>query len=52
MARRLEEKGRHDDAVEEIEEALRRAPDSWEVNKEAGRSRQASQGIRQGDRIL
>ena len=37
MARRLEEKGRYDDAVDEIEEALRRAPDSWEVNKEAGR---------------
>lgn len=37
MARRLEEKGRYDDAVEEIEKALRRAPDSWEVNKEAGR---------------
>jgi adenylate cyclase len=37
MARRLEEKGRPGAAVEEIEKALRLAPDSWEVNKEAGR---------------
>ena len=35
IARRLEEQGRHDDADSEIEEALRLAPDSWEVNKEA-----------------
>ena len=37
MARRLEEKGRPDAAAEEMEKALRLAPDSWEVNKEAGR---------------
>ena len=37
MARRLEEKGRVEEADAEIEEALRLAPDSWEVNKEAAR---------------
>ncbi len=37
VARRLEERGRHDDAFGEIEKALRLDPDSWEVNKEAGR---------------
>ena len=37
MARRLEQKGRFDEASAEIEKALRLAPDSWEVNKEAGR---------------
>jgi adenylate cyclase len=37
MARRLERKGRVAEAEAEIEEALRLAPDSWEVNKEAGR---------------
>jgi adenylate cyclase len=35
IARRLEEQGRHEDADAEIEVALRLAPDSWEVNKEA-----------------
>jgi len=39
MARRLEEQGRHEDAEAEIEKALRVAPDSWEVNKEAARLR-------------
>jgi adenylate cyclase len=37
MARRLEEKGRRDEAAAEIEKGLRLAPDSWELNKEAGR---------------
>ena len=36
-ARRLNEKGLHDQALEEIETALRLDPESWEVNKEAGR---------------
>jgi adenylate cyclase len=35
IARRLEEQGRREDADAEIEKALRLAPDSWEVNKEA-----------------
>jgi adenylate cyclase len=33
----LAEKGRHDEANAEIATALRLAPDSWEVNKEAAR---------------
>jgi adenylate cyclase len=37
MARRLERKGRVDEADAEIEKALELAPDSWDVNKEAGR---------------
>ncbi len=37
VARRLEERGRYDDASAEIAKALRLDPDSWEVNKEAGR---------------
>lgn len=37
MARRLEQKGRVDEADAEIEKALRLAADSWEVNKVAGR---------------
>lgn len=37
MARRLEEKGHEAEASAEIAEALRLAPDSWEVRKEAGR---------------
>jgi adenylate cyclase len=37
MARRLEEKGRTAEAVAEIEKGLQLAPDSWELNKEAGR---------------
>jgi adenylate cyclase len=37
MARRLEEKGRRAEALAEIEKGLRLAPDSWELNKEAGR---------------
>jgi adenylate cyclase len=34
---RLAEEGRHDEANAEIELALKLAPDSWEVNKEAAR---------------
>jgi adenylate cyclase len=37
MARRLEERRRYEQAEAEIDKALRLAPDSWEVNKEAGR---------------
>jgi adenylate cyclase len=33
----LEEEGRHDEARKEIEIALRLDPESWEVNREAGR---------------
>lgn len=36
-ARRLEEQGRHAEALAEIETALRLDPDSWDVNKEAAR---------------
>jgi adenylate cyclase len=37
LARRLSEQGRVDEAVAEIERGLRLDPDSWSVNKEAGR---------------
>jgi adenylate cyclase len=37
MAKRLEVKGRRPDAIAEIEKGLRLAPDSWDLNKEAGR---------------
>jgi adenylate cyclase len=37
MARRLEERRRFDEAEAEIAKAIRLAPKSWEVNKEAGR---------------
>ena len=36
-ARYLEEEGQQDDADQEIEEALKRDPESWEVNREAAR---------------
>ena len=39
IARRYEEQGGHSEAEKEIEKALRLAPDSWEVNKEAARLR-------------
>jgi adenylate cyclase len=39
IARRYEEQGGHSEAEEQIEKALRLAPDSWEVNKEAARLR-------------
>jgi adenylate cyclase len=39
IVRRLEEQGHHSEAEAEIEKALRLAPDSWEVNKEAARLR-------------
>jgi adenylate cyclase len=38
MIRRLEERGRHDEADAALNEAIRLGPDSWEVNKEAGRT--------------
>lgn len=37
LARRLEENGRIAEAQAEVDKALKLAPDSWEVNKEAGR---------------
>jgi adenylate cyclase len=37
MARNFSEQGRFDEADAEIETALRLDPDSWEVNREAGR---------------
>ena len=37
LARRLSEQGRYDEAAEEIGRGLRLDPESWEVNKEAGR---------------
>ncbi len=39
MVRRLDEQGRHEEAQAEIEKALKLAPDSWEVNKEAAHLR-------------
>ena len=45
MARRLEEQGRHDEAEAEIEKALRVAPESWEVNKEAARLKKLRRDI-------
>jgi len=43
--RRFDELGRHDEADIEIEKALRLSPDSWEVNKEAGRVRKLRRDI-------
>jgi adenylate cyclase len=43
--RRLDEKGRHEEADTEIEKALRLSPESWEVNKEAGRLRKLRRDI-------
>jgi adenylate cyclase len=37
MAKRLEEKGRRSEGIAELEKGLRLAPDSWDLNKEAGR---------------
>jgi adenylate cyclase len=37
MVRRLEEQRRHDAADAQMDKALTLAPDSWDVNKEAGR---------------
>jgi adenylate cyclase len=37
MVKRLQSRERHDAAREEMETALRLGPDSWEVNKDAGR---------------
>jgi adenylate cyclase len=39
IVRRHEEQGRHSEADAEMEKALRLAPDSWEVNKEAAHLR-------------
>jgi adenylate cyclase len=39
IVRRHEEQGRHSEADAEIEKALRLAPESWEVNKEAAHIR-------------
>jgi adenylate cyclase len=39
MVRRLEEHGRSAEADEQMEKALKLDPESWEVNKEAGRLR-------------
>ena len=39
MVRRLEEQGRADEADEQMRKALELNPESWEVNKEAGRLR-------------
>jgi len=38
MVRRLAEQGRLEEAEAEVEKALRVAPDSWDVHKEAGRT--------------
>ena len=37
MIKRLQEKQKHEEATAKMEEAIRLGPDSWEVNKEAGR---------------
>ena len=37
MFKRLEQKRKFDEAAEQLETAIRLGPDSWEVNKEAGR---------------
>jgi adenylate cyclase len=42
IVRRYEEQGRHSEAEAEIEKALRLAPNSWEVNKEAAHIRRLS----------
>ncbi len=39
MVRRLEEQGRTEEADEQMRKALELNPDSWEINKEAGRLR-------------
>ena len=38
MIRRLEERGKHDQADAALSEAVHLGPDSWEVHKEAGRT--------------
>jgi adenylate cyclase len=38
MVRRLEERGQHEQADTVLSEAIRLGPESWEVNKEAGRT--------------
>jgi adenylate cyclase len=46
MVRRLEEQGRNAEADEQMQKALRLDPDSWEVNKEAGRLRRLRGDVR------
>jgi adenylate cyclase len=46
MVRRLEEQGRSAEADEQIDKALALDPNSWEVNKEAGRLRRLRGDIR------
>ena len=46
-ARYLEEEGRQEDADREIEEALKRDPESWEVNREAARMHFRASRIKQ-----
>jgi adenylate cyclase len=46
-ARYLEEEGRQEDADQEIEEALKRDPESWEVNREAARMHFRASRIKQ-----
>ena len=50
LARRLFEQGRLEEAFGEIERALKLNPDSWEVNKEAGRLMQAQRRIEEACR--
>ncbi len=50
LARRLSEQGRLDEAVAEIERALKLDPDSWSVNKEAGRLALAQRRIEDAKR--
>lgn len=52
IARRLEEQGRHVDAIAEIEEALQLAPDSWEVNKTAAQLKRLTRDIAAATRHL
>lgn len=52
IARRYEEQGRHSEAEAEIEKALRLAPDSWEVNKEAAHIRRLSGDVESATRHL
>src|SRR5947209_8657665 len=37
IVKRLQQRGKHEQAAEEMEKALRLGADSWEVNREAGR---------------
>ncbi|HET9811739.1 MAG TPA: TIR domain-containing protein [Sphingomicrobium sp.] len=50
MARRLEEQGRHAEALAEIEKGLRVDPDCWEANKEAGLLHMAGRNVTEATR--